>query len=234
MGMFDGALNTIGSAFGMNSGDIYSMLPFGMGQGYANAQNLDFQKEQFSYQQNLQQTMFDREDNAVQRRAADMTAAGFSPTLAAGNAAQAGPVVSTQAPQRGPSPDVLGNVMNLLSSQQNISKTAQDQKVAEAQEDKINSEKALTDLTTEEKAYNLEKYQGWHLPTNASGFGKDVVQLQGIVDTFMKKLTQPSPKNDNKPPVSAETLDNILHFGRPKGRRTEDQNFTPPGTPPAK
>ena len=44
--------------------------------------------------------MFAREDNAVQRRAADLKAAGLSKTLAAGGAAQAGPVVATQAPQR--------------------------------------------------------------------------------------------------------------------------------------
>lgn len=47
----------------------------------------------------LQKQVWAREDNAVQRRAADMEAAGLSKTLAAGGSAQAGPVVSMNAPQ---------------------------------------------------------------------------------------------------------------------------------------
>lgn len=61
--------------------------------------NYDLQKKQFEYQKQLQQQIFEREDNAVQRRANDMANAGLSKTLAAGGAASAGPVVQTQAPQ---------------------------------------------------------------------------------------------------------------------------------------
>lgn len=58
-----------------------------------------FQKDSylqnFEYQKNLQNQIFSREDNAVQRRAADLQAAGLSKTLAAGDGAGAGSVVST-------------------------------------------------------------------------------------------------------------------------------------------
>ena len=58
-----------------------------------------FQKDSylnnFEYQKNLQNQIFNREDNAVQRRVQDLQSAGLSKTLAAGDGAGAGSVVST-------------------------------------------------------------------------------------------------------------------------------------------
>lgn len=64
----------------------------GIGNAINNHKNLEYQKQ-------LQERIFQREDNAVQRRAADMQKAGLSKTLAAGGGAQAGAVVKTEAPQ---------------------------------------------------------------------------------------------------------------------------------------
>lgn len=69
-------------------------------QQKVNDLNYNMQKDELAYQKDLQKLMFAREDNAVQRRVNDLKAAGLSPTLAAGSSASAGPVVSTQTPQK--------------------------------------------------------------------------------------------------------------------------------------
>lgn len=62
--------------------------------------NYVMQMDNLEYQKKLQQEIFAREDNAVQRRAEDLEKAGLSKTLAAGNAASAGQAISTNAPQK--------------------------------------------------------------------------------------------------------------------------------------
>lgn len=93
---------------GLNVANTYS-------NNIAQAENLRYQKEQA----NLTRT---REDNAIQRRVADLKAAGLSRTLAAGSASAASHPIRADAPQY-KAPDLTGPILDLARLRADIDKT---------------------------------------------------------------------------------------------------------------
>ena len=103
-----------------------------LGAGFMNMYNVDQTNKQ---NERLMREQWGREDNAVQRRAKDLEAAGMSPILAAGSSASAGQAVRLNAPQMDKNP--VADAANMMSQVKAIERTNAD--IAKVREDTRNT-----------------------------------------------------------------------------------------------
>jgi len=79
--------------------------------------------ENYEYMKGVQKKTWEREDNSIQRRVADLKAAGLSPVLAAGQGAAVSAPVKLEVPNL-PKIEPVSVALNLMQQKANIAQTA--------------------------------------------------------------------------------------------------------------
>lgn len=109
-------------------------------------------EKQFEYTKWLNQQQMAREDTAVQRRAADLQAAGMNRLMAAGNGAEAGTLTSFQGNAGGSAPQFEGNpIESFLAARQSQANIANTEAQTTLVKNQAETEKAKNALVKEQK-----------------------------------------------------------------------------------
>lgn len=215
------------------------------------ALNYKQQKEQFDYMKQMQQQAWLREDNAVQRRVADLKAAGLSPTLAAGSAASSSAPIQVTAPQHQgfEVPNLADAVNTAVGVKQAITqmrKTIAEEQKTNAETVGVNLNNALAKVAVDnaQVKFDLQKAQIAEIQKKLGLI--DEQTAQAMQDRLFKKIQTDIYSRDyeiysRKPNVPMQfgvggTLNDMFRFGNLMSSQLEDgvrymlQQITPKQT----
>ena len=145
--MIGDIINGLGSLVNAGTGIAQTVI----GANQSN-QNLDFQKEQFAYQKELNKQYLDRMDNRLQYMVKDAKASGINPLSAIGQSGGYSPQQSAQAPQQDSSYlNFLDKIGNSINQSLVNSKLIADSKVSLAQANQLDAQTINTTTDTDLK-----------------------------------------------------------------------------------
>lgn len=149
--------------------------------------NWEAQKEQQKYERDLQQTIFDREDNAVSRRVEDMRNAGINPVMAAGAAAQAGTPIKTDVPERARNVTQLPQIMEMLMQREMIGKSKAERNLINAQTDSVRDEIKMrkSKFRLEEERVGISREE---LRLNTRKFNEGIRQFELEIGLELRRI----------------------------------------------
>lgn len=199
--------------------------------------NLELGRDVFNYQKELQQTIFQREDNSMQRRVADLRAAGLNPILAAGGpGAGAGAAIPVTTPRKDVvrGPDMLGaalNIASLMSAKVDIAKTLMDTKLAavnmgkfEAETDNILADTRKKEIENDIRAHDRDIIKDSGMVEKASSPGKGVRDMGSVLRRVLKELFgEDDDKNKRSRPAEQQKKGNSKL--RKEGLKDSEKDF---------